>query len=659
MSVLDNNSRYRQDIDGLRAIAVFAVIVNHSSAMLLPSGYLGVDLFFVISGYVISVSLCRPTEFSIGTLLLDFYVRRIKRLLPALIFCVLITGAAISFFNPDPTYSLKTGLTALFGISNVYLLKTAANYFGESAALNAFTHTWSLGVEEQFYVVYPFLFWSLLSKPFSFRSIIALMSLLSVMAFFYISEIWSDFAFYMMPTRLWEFGIGVFAFSFDKCIGKTRLDGKIGSIAFFCMLATLFAPEHLERYSTIAIVIFAFFTITETRNESRCYRILTAPMAQFVGRISYSLYLWHWSVLCIGRWTVGISSASYPFLMLLMLLLGWASYHFVEKPFRYRTWSSSSARTVAVGVFAIFASAGVLLFLMKPLHGKLFLGKIPALEAHGVSTLTTPYTLADGSRWNGDDCVLSDNNQVGKKIPINGCTLGNPLTVQHRILVIGNSFSAAMIHAFDELALSGEYAVTVTSSWGASVVPELENKGPWDKASDYYWRDIVPQHFENLRSGDWVLMINDMAGFSPERQSPDSIKNLRLLEIGLENLAEILRHKGVHLAILHGNPFARDAKCDPIETISQWYSGPGRCKFLSRKETILRRMPLAKTLERVRSAIGVRIIDLLPIFCPTEVCTYENAQGLILYRDEFSHPSIEAARLSSEIIKSILRSKKE
>lgn len=650
-------SSYRPDIDGLRAIAILAVVINHSNAMLLPSGYLGVDLFFVISGYVISASLSRRDQESIGPFLLDFYARRVKRLLPALVCCVLITGVAISFFNPDPTYSLKTGLTSLFGISNIYLLKTAANYFGESAALNAFTHTWSLGVEEQFYAVYPVLFWVFIDRQFRFRTVIALISAASLAAFFALSESWKDFAFYMMPTRFWEFGVGVLTFSLNQMIDRSRFDGIISNISLLAISTTFFAPEHLERYSTIAIVIFASITIAKIQSESHSYRVLTTPTSLFFGRISYSLYLWHWSVLSIARWTVGISLLSYPFLMVLMFLLGWASYQFIEKPFRYRKWSGTSARTVALAVFVTCVSAVFMLLLVKPLRGKLFLGKMPALEAQGVFTLTDSYTLPDGTSWKGADCVLSDNQQVGKRIAVDGCTLGNPKAAQQRILVIGNSYSTAMVHAFDELALRGDYAVTVTSSWGASVVPEIKNNSYWDKANDFYWSDIVPEHMKNLRRGDWVLMINDMAQFSPEKQSSATLRELNLLESGLTNLADKLHDKGVNLAIMHGNPFARDAKCDPTQAISQWYSFSARCKFLSREATISRRMPLNRVLERVRSKMGVKVIDLLPIFCPTEICSYEDANGVVLYRDEYSHPSIEAARLSSGTIRSSLKEK--
>ena len=150
---------YRPEIDGLRAFAVIAVIINHFNKELLPSGYLGVDIFFVISGFVITSSLYQRTAQTFSEFLSGFYERRVKRLVPALVFFVLVMSLLICLFNPDPDLSLKTGLASLFGVSNFYLLKQSTDYFSSSTELNVFTHTWSLGVEEQFYLLFPLLAW--------------------------------------------------------------------------------------------------------------------------------------------------------------------------------------------------------------------------------------------------------------------------------------------------------------------------------------------------------------------------------------------------------------------------------------------------------------------------------------------------------------------
>ena len=141
-------SRYRPEIDGLRAFAVIAVIINHFNKEILPHGYLGVDIFFVISGFVITSSVYqRPSE-NFKDFISGFYERRIKRLVPALTVFVLITSIAICLFQEDPYLSLWTGLTSLFGLSNLYLLEKATDYFAQSTELNVFTHLSLIHISE-------------------------------------------------------------------------------------------------------------------------------------------------------------------------------------------------------------------------------------------------------------------------------------------------------------------------------------------------------------------------------------------------------------------------------------------------------------------------------------------------------------------------------
>ena len=156
---MESSSNYRKEIDGLRAVAVIAVIINHFNDEFLRSGYLGVDIFFVISGFVITSSLASRESKGFWDFILSFYERRIKRLVPALAFFVLVSGILICLVNPYPGLSLFTGITSLFGVSNFYLLSQSTDYFAESTQLNVFTHTWSLGVEEQFYFLFPLIIW--------------------------------------------------------------------------------------------------------------------------------------------------------------------------------------------------------------------------------------------------------------------------------------------------------------------------------------------------------------------------------------------------------------------------------------------------------------------------------------------------------------------
>ncbi|MCP1232276.1 acyltransferase family protein [Acetobacter indonesiensis] len=164
------NKFYRLDIDGLRAFAVLAVIINHANHNTLCSGFLGVDVFFVISGFVIMKSLLRQPMRSFISFLNGFYIRRFKRLFPALLIVIATTFFVLFYIDPNPYASINTGIFSLIGLSNIYLWRQSLDYFSADISFNAFMHTWSLGVEEQFYLIVPALMWLALQLHFMLSS---------------------------------------------------------------------------------------------------------------------------------------------------------------------------------------------------------------------------------------------------------------------------------------------------------------------------------------------------------------------------------------------------------------------------------------------------------------------------------------------------------
>lgn len=655
---------YRPEIDGLRALAVVAVIVNHFSENLLPSGYLGVDIFFVISGFVITSSLADRHSRNSGDFLLEFYSRRFKRLVPALVLFVVITSVLICLVNPTPRDSLRTGITSLFGLSNLYLLKQSADYFADSTKLNVFAHTWSLGVEEQFYFFFPVLVWL---SGFGRRTakgarnlfwITAALSLVSLIAFVFLYRTRQPAAYFMIPTRLWELGAGCLLF-----LGLRHPNGGIRTlqtipplIATAAIVGIMLSPLHYAVQATVAVVALTAVLIASLRPGTAAYILFTCPPVVSIGLVSYSLYLWHWGVLCLSRWTIGIHWWSVPLQVVLMLLISIASYRFIEAPLRRAEWSAVRLQSIGYGIGTSACAAGFLAALSMNPGLSFSIGRKPSSASVGVRSLTEPYTLQPvNSRWSGEKCVLSDNDQVGKEIAIEDCTLGDFSRAKKKVVVIGNSFSAAFTQAFDDLVVSDGYSVTITSCWGASPVQEIPgNGGPWEKANMYYWDNVVPSYINRLRSGDWLFLINDMAEFSPRTKSSESTLRLHQLERGLDKLSGVLSRKGIRLAILHGNPFAREANCTP-ETAAQWFSKDS-CNLPDRRASLLRREDLNRMLTSLEAQRKIHIVDLFDIFCPEDRCTYTASNGQILYRDEFSHPSVEGVRLSSPLIRKVLTS---
>ena len=520
-------SKYRPEIDGLRAFAVVAVIINHFNKDLLPSGYLGVDIFFVISGYVITSSLANHQRESFRDFFLGFYERRIKRLVPALVLYVLIISLLICLFNPTPESALKIGITSSIGLSNIHLFKKSTDYFAQSTELIPFSHTWSLGVEEQFYLLFPVLIWfsgfgrerTNGNKNLSWS--VGLLSIASLTGFIYFYPINQSATYFLMPPRFWELGIGCLVFlTLQKRVWISEQLGRVPSLPIVAlMIGTLFLPLSFAVPATISIVFLSGTLICALREGKIIFKIFTFDKFIYIGLISYSLYLWHWGVLSISRWTIGIHLWTAPFQIALMVLLAVASYKFVETPLRTAQWSQAKWKSIAYGLGASFGLA-----LLIALAGKLssafgfslFTGRRPHLIAEGASTLTNPYSV-NGSTWEGEKCVLSNNSQAGKDIPVMGCTLGDFTNASHRVLVIGNSFSVTFTQGFDKLILRDNFAVLITSAFGGSPIDNFaDGRGAMGKADQYYWKNVIPGLVAKLKKGDWVFMVNDLSGFSPK-----------------------------------------------------------------------------------------------------------------------------------------------
>jgi peptidoglycan/LPS O-acetylase OafA/YrhL len=366
---------YRPEIDGLRALAVIAVILNHTRSEWLPSGYLGVDIFFVISGFVITSSLLARGREGASEFFLGFYARRFKRILPALVLFVLIAGAAIAYFSPGGP-SIRTGIAALFGLANMYLFHEAVDYFGRASEMNIFTHMWSLGVEEQFYFLYPLLVWlagvprlhaSARSKLFG---LIFWGSIASFLLWLFLTQTNVVAAYFLMPARLWEMGTGcLVCLAMGRCQSWpiTRIQG-IGVGVVGAMVAVLFLPQATNVLSTPLIILLTSLFLIAVRPGSSAYAAFTQPQVVYIGLISYSLYLWHWGVLCLSRWTLDMKLWMVPFQYAFIFLLAVLSYRWIEKPLRKASWSPRLGGTLAIGLAVTGVSAALLLMVASVLR---------------------------------------------------------------------------------------------------------------------------------------------------------------------------------------------------------------------------------------------------------------------------------------------------
>ncbi|WKJ89206.1 acyltransferase family protein [Methylomonas montana] len=345
--------KYFAHIDGLRAFAVLAVIIYHLHSSLLPGGFIGVDVFFVISGFVVTASLTNHKGESFTAFLGFFYARRLTRLAPALMAMLLATTLAYVLFVPRTWFNRgadDVGQAAFWGFSNWILDQTAINYFEPRAEFNPFTHTWSLGVEEQYYLIAPLLLFNWVrwrAHSQRRRLAIAVMILLAMVSFvacvYQAIHHGPRFVFYQITFRFWELAAGVVWYQWAAELGKKfetyhcylQKGAWIGLVLIVGLLL-LPNPQAYPWLRAWCAVIGCLLLIGDPYfDKDSLRRLLASSPMLWIGQRSYSLYLWHWPVFVMFRWTVGLDVWPFNVLALgLTLVLGAVSYRWVESPLR-------------------------------------------------------------------------------------------------------------------------------------------------------------------------------------------------------------------------------------------------------------------------------------------------------------------------------------
>lgn len=358
--------KYRREIDGLRALAVIPVILFHAGFERFGGGFIGVDVFFIISGYLITTIIVTDLEQGRFTLL-DFYERRARRILPAL-FLVMSASMPMAWMwlLPSDMKDFSESLAAVAIFASNILFWHESGYFDAAADSKPLLHTWSLAVEEQFYVLFPLFLmfaWHFGKKTLSL--IIAVVALLSLVASQVASELAPSANFFLLPTRAWELAIGSAAAFYrvqQPHISAASPTSHAASIlGILLILYAIFQfddktpfPSLYALVPTLGTLLIILFATPQTIPG----RVLGSRAFVGIGLVSYSAYLWHQPIFAFARHRSLDEPSVQTFVSLsaLILLLAYLSWRYVEKPFR-------NARTVSRhGVFA-FAIAGSALFL--------------------------------------------------------------------------------------------------------------------------------------------------------------------------------------------------------------------------------------------------------------------------------------------------------
>lgn len=527
MTTKANN--YRPDIDGLRAVAVSAVLLFHAGVPGFTGGYIGVDVFFVISGFLITSILWRECE--VGKFsLVDFYERRIRRIMPALLATLVVTMIGGYFFLGVDDYAsqAKTVIATLVFASNIKFWR-GSGYFEGASEMQPLLHTWSLAIEEQFYLFWPILLFVIhrygrrwLGAAVWTVTIASLM--LSAVAV-YLSP---SATFYLLPTRAWELALGALV-ALNLFPGLRRWSGTAAWIGLFLILIPIFAYDQYTLFPGLAALPPCLGTalLIQAGKEQRgtAGRLLSARPFVLVGLISYSLYLVHFPVLVylrhwyLGELPLGAGLAGLALSVLLAIL----SYRFVEQPFRNR--ATVRARGVwsfaIVGNLVVAAGAGLLI-----LNG-------------GFPGRFAPARLALG-KGAGDvdarsrECLNTAFDDVDRR---DACALGLR-TVPTNAYVWGDSHAAAITPAIDQSFAAHGYAGRLVAFNACPPLIEYEPKAlSW--ADRKRCADRNQQFIAAMRNRDqpslivihayWSTYANLMGGRIPPAAEAALRRNLNAL----------------------------------------------------------------------------------------------------------------------------------
>lgn len=342
---------YRSDIDGLRAVAIMLVVLYHAKIPFFEGGFLGVDVFFVISGFVITrLLLAEMTQGSFS--LTAFYMRRARRLLPAL-WCMMCVVLLVGAMMMSPLYVValaKNMLATLWYSANLYLWHEQTDYFHASMAFWPLMHTWSLAIEEQFYLLFPLLLLVVMRVPVGVR--VALFTIAMALSCWGFLDRQGHAAFYLPQLRAWELLLGVVAASGEslavrvkRCLPWFAAVGVV-MLAYALYEAGLRTVKLYPRDTLLACAGSMLMIVGGISQRGMVYWLLSRSFMVSLGGMSYSLYLWHWPVLAFAHYYYlnGLSAIQTAVVLQVVFVLAFLSYQYIERPFREKregVWAST------------------------------------------------------------------------------------------------------------------------------------------------------------------------------------------------------------------------------------------------------------------------------------------------------------------------------
>jgi peptidoglycan/LPS O-acetylase OafA/YrhL len=637
--------KHRPDIDGLRAIAVIPVVLFHAGVLHVAGGYVGVDVFFVISGFLITGILLediRKDRFSIA----NFYERRARRILPALFVVLFFSSlAAYKLLMPNDAHDYGRSLIATLAFASNVAFSREMGYFDGPAELKPLLHTWSLAVEEQFYIVYP-LFLFLVTRFFRKRYATAIGSMLILSLSYSIWRVHTapTTSFYLAATRAWELLIG--GLLAIPCIPKLRHKWSanllgllgLGLIAYgvFAFSAATPFPGTNALFPCVGAALIVYSGMEADTVTGRLFSV--RPMV-FVGLISYSLYLWHWVIIVFTKHYVDgpLTGLDTVAVIVASFLAAYLTWQFVENPFRgrgaigTRTWIFSGAALIAL-LFAVFG-------------------------AGAMATDGFPGRFSGEARFllNARDDFWKKRDACDEKM----CRVGVSSTPETFILW-GDSHAGALAPVFERLALTDNLAGAVAFHSGCAPLLELKRYGVKPQDCTEFGNSVIgyikTHHIRNVfLHGRWGLYTEAVR---PEQGPPALLtpdlrpeENYAEFEKLVRSTLAELRSLDVNVVIIASVP---EVGKDVPTTLALVAMSGKPMKLAPRRDEFIKRQ--ARAFQVLRSAANdysAQIVYPHETLCDSSECAVVKEQWP-LYSDD-DHLSVHGAMDLSPMLEPLLK----
>ena len=646
--------KYRAEIDGLRALAVLPVILFHAGFEWFSGGYVGVDVFFVISGYLITsiiISEMVEKKFSI----INFYERRARRILPALFFVMAISlPFAWLWLSPSDLKDFGQSLIAVSTFSSNILFWSESGYFDTAAELKPLLHTWSLAVEEQYYILFPIFL--MLTWPLGIKWILILLSIV-----FFISlgvAQWGAYnspsaAFFLLPTRGWELLIGVFAAIYLKNnthFKSNSLNQVLSLLGFGMIVYSIIAFDKTTPFPSLYTLIPTVGTgllILCSVPKTLIHKLLSLKFISGIGLISYSAYLWHQPLLAFARhrFLGEISELILITLCLISMALAWFSWKFIEAPFRNKKiFTRKKVFLFSMVCVVIFTSLGLLL------HFK---------NGYGDRVKFTEELVNSFERPALENCFDTPFNHSAEQW---GCTLGRG-DGEINFILFGDSHSLSLKTLIDEKAKEKGIKVFYTGSSGClpfiSIHPQrndqyrnncnLLNKRVFELAKNSDLDGIIlSARWSYYTYGDYNFRGAQLVSDMPEgpfnlKHSIDTFSNA--LGVTTDNFNSI----GVPIHLITQPPHQ---KYSPQSVYFSIFKGFGSIESFSVKRTDFDKLNEIPINAFYKHESNINIYNITDLFCDEFLCLIGEKEKSFYYDN--NHLSSDGAIKLEKIIEEIL-----